>query len=273
MRVKLRNKNLWAEYFSVLSGISVVTSFIFLFLKIPEDQSVDYFIGFVIFLALVFLVVWYRANTIKNIKLNINNSTLEIGPGDIFTENGFKIIAFNEYFDTQVDDMVISRNTANGKYITRFYSQPSELDSQISNDAHATQQIVGEMRRDLGKAVKYKLGTIVKNGDYFLLAFTHFDENNRAFIEISDYIDCLMNMWNECDIHYGGHTVALPLLGSGITRFRGSENITDQELLETLIWTFKMSRIRFQYPERVKIVLTDACLHKVNLYDIVKHYE
>ena len=105
------------------------------------------------------------------------------------------------------------------------------------------------------------------------LAFTHFDENNRAFLEINDYIDCLMNMWNECDIHYGGNTVVLPLLGSGITRFRGYENITDQELLEIMIWTFKVSRIRFQYPAKAKVVLTNDCLSKVNLYEIKKQYE
>ena len=96
----------------------------------------------------------------------------------------------------------------------------------------------------------------------FLLAFSRFDETNRAFLEINDYIDCLMNMWNECDIHYGGGTVVLPLLGAGITRFRGYENITEQELLEIIIWTFKTSRIRFQYPAKAKVVLTEDSLKK-----------
>ena len=117
------------------------------------------------------------------------------------------------------------------------------------------------------------LRTIIKNGEYFLLAFTHFDKDNRAFLEINDFTSCLMNMWNECDIHYGGNTVVLPLLGSGITRFRGYENITDQELLEIIIWTFKVSRIRFQYPAKAKIVLTNDCLDKISLYDIKKRFE
>ena len=141
------------------------------------------------------------------------------------------------------------------------YPQISDLDAIISADTHARNCIIEEKRRT-GKTARYKLGTIIKNGDYFLLAFSRFDETNRAFLEINDYIDCLMNMWNECDIHYGGGTVVLPLLGAGITRFRGYENITEQELLEIIIWTFKTSRIRFQYHAKAKVVLTEDSLKK-----------
>lgn len=273
MKVKILNRNLWKEYYAVLSVISVIASLLFLFLKIPDSKETAFFIGFVSCLIIAFLIIWYKANHIKKITLNINNSSLEIKSGDIFEEKGFKVIAFNEFFDTQVDDVVISKKTLNGKYITRFYPQASKLDTIISADTHSAEQIIGESKRKDGKTSRYKLGTIVKNGEFFLLAFTHFDENNRAFLEINDYIDCLMNMWNECDIHYGGNTVVLPLLGSGITRFRGYENITDQELLEIMIWTFKVSRIRFQYPAKAKVVLTNDCLSKVNLYEIKKQYE
>lgn len=273
MKVKIFNKKLWEEYYTVLSVISVITSLLFLFLKIPDDKELICLFAFIGCLIIAFITIWYRANNIKKVALSINNSTLEIEVGDIFEETGFKIIAFNEFFDTQVDDVVISKNTLNGKYITRFYSQTSELDKIISADIHSAEQIIKESKRKIGKSSKYKLGTIIRNGEFFLLAFAHFDENNRAFLEINDYIDCLMNMWNECDIHYGGNTVVLPLLGSGITRFKGYENITDQELLEIIIWTFKMSRIRFQYPAKAKIVLTKDCLNKVNLYDVKRQYK
>ena len=172
MRVKLSNRKLWKEYYAVLSAISVIASFVFLFLKVPDGKELLCCIGFLICLIISFLIVWYRANHIQNAVLNINNSTLEIGLGDIFEEEGFKIIAFNEFFDTQVDDVVISRKTLNGKYITHFYPQVSELDGIISSDTHSSEQIVGKLERETGKSSKYRLGTIVKNGEYFLLAFT-----------------------------------------------------------------------------------------------------
>ncbi|MBM7539813.1 hypothetical protein JOE23_000055 [Amphibacillus cookii] len=52
---------------------------------------------------------------------------------------------------------------------------------------------------------------------------------------MQDFIGCLLEFWNEIDIIYGGSTIVIPLLGSGITRFRGYENVSEQELLELLL--------------------------------------
>lgn len=273
MKEKLWNKKLWKEYYAVLSIISIIASLFFLFIDIPDNSKTCCFTALFFILVMAFLVIWCRANKLKKVSLKINNSTLEIETGDIFSEKGFKIIAFNEFFDTQVDDVLISKNTLNGKYITRYYPCHADLDAIIDSDTHSKECIIDTCQRGIGKTKQYKLGTIIKNGEFFLLAFTHFDKDNRAFLEINDYTACLMNMWNECDIHYAGNTVVLPLLGSGITRFHGYETITDQELLEIMIWTFKVSRIRFQYPSKAKIVLTDRCLDKISLYDVKKRFE
>lgn len=273
MKVKLWDRELMHEYYKVISAISTIASVVFLFGKIPEDKECYCFVALVALLVIAFLALWLRANHLKKIALKINNSVLEIEIGDIFGESGFKVIAFNEFYDTQVDDIIIRKGSINGQYILGNYPEVTVLNKLISTDSHAAEYIVEECKRKAGKSSKYKLGTIIKNEDFFLLAFSHFDKDNRAFLDINDYISCLMNMWNECDIHYGGQTVVLPLLGSGITRFHGYENITDQELLELLIWTFKVSRIRFQYPAKAKIVLTQNCMDKINLYDIKKRFK
>ena len=39
MRVKLSNRKLWKEYYAVLSAISVIASFVFLFLKVPDGKE------------------------------------------------------------------------------------------------------------------------------------------------------------------------------------------------------------------------------------------
>ena len=75
----------------------------------------------------------------------------------------------------------------------------------------------------------------------------------------------MLNFWNEIDRVYAGRTVALPVLGSGITRFKNYERISDQELLELIIWTFKISRIQFSYPSKVKIIVFNSKKNKINL--------
>ena len=199
--------------------------------------------------------MWFHANHIRHVELSVNNSTIEISAGDVFQSEGLKIIAFNEYFDTQVDENIISSQTLNGQFIKKYAHDVESLDHLIQENQHAQEcKIKVNQNRLVGKQIQYKLGTIVPMDDFFILAFSKFDNQNRAYLEMNDYTACLMNMWNECDIHYGGRSIVLPLLGSGITRFHGYENITDQELLEIILWTFKVSRIRFQYPSKAKIV-------------------
>jgi len=76
-----------------------------------------------------------------------------------------------------------------------------------------------------------------------------------------------MNFWNEVDIVYSGKSVAVPLMGSGITRFK-DYNINEQELLELIIWSFKVSRVKFVYPSRVSVILHTSVKDKINLYDL-----
>ena len=45
---------------------------------------------------------------------------MEVKIGDIFSESDFKVIAFNEYFDTQVDNKIIAESTLNGMYIRDY---------------------------------------------------------------------------------------------------------------------------------------------------------
>ena len=116
-----------------------------------------------------------------------------------------------------------------------------------------------------GKTTKYKLGSICPVDDYFLLALTHFDEDNRAYLTIEDYISCLMHMWNELDVYYAQQPIYMPLLGGGITRFNGA-NVELQDLLKYIIITFKASRVTFK--SGLNIVLYDGDKEKINLHDI-----
>lgn len=270
MKIPFFDKRILRLYYGVLGAISVLTSIIFLFVDI--DTSYKTVIGIIVLAVLIaiYVGILIYSNARQSICLKINTSEVEVKFGNIFTETAeLKAIAFNEYFDTLVDDngTVIARSTLNGQYIDSFYKDKViELDAIISSDAHLTEASIGEnMNRQAGKQTRYKLGTICVVKDYLLTAFSRFDDNNKAYLEINDYINCLLNFWNEVDRVYASRTVALPVLGSGITRFRGYENISDQELLELIIWTFKVSRIKFTYPAKVKIVVYEKKSERINL--------
>ncbi|KAB1438693.1 hypothetical protein F7O84_14305 [Candidatus Galacturonibacter soehngenii] len=102
------------------------------------------------------------------------------------------------------------------------------------------------------------------DGDYIFTAFTKFDDDNRAYLYMNDYVNFLLSFWNEIDIIYSGRSVVIPLFGSGITRFKEYDTITEQELLELLIWSFKISKIKFKYPSKATIVMHKNLFDKIN---------
>lgn len=267
-KVGLCNKKLIKEFFLIISAASVLISFFAVVIDVPDRYKISVAVMMICAMAVFYIGLLIRANIMSDVKLQINNSVMEIRFGDIFAEPEWKVICFNEYFDTQVDNVIISENSLNGKYIKEHVDDISGLDRRLERDNHLMKRVGGNNPdRDHGKKTKYKLGTIFKDGDYLLTAFTKFDNDNRAFISMQEYIDFLMNFWNEVDIVYSGKSVAVPLMGSGITRFK-DYNINEQELLELIIWSFKVSRVKFVYPSRVSVILHTSVKDKINLYDL-----
>ena len=64
---------------------------------------------FFLIVAIVFLAKYYKAK--RGVSLKIRGIKVNIRQGDIFKGAGWKVIAFNEFFDTTVDDIVIAHNT------------------------------------------------------------------------------------------------------------------------------------------------------------------
>lgn len=269
IKVNFFDKRLLKNYFALLSAISVILSFILIAVEIPDEDRLCVGIIFLILLLIIYILMWVMANRLTSINININNSTVSIKSGNIFEEKGLKVIPFNEYFDTCVDNKIIAENTLNGMYLNTVVKDIDELDLSIENDEILKEkriQIVDDRRH--GKKRQYKLGSIYQNDTYLLTAFSKFDESNKAYLNMNDYMNFLLNFWNEIDTIYAGRTVVIPLLGSGITRFKEYNMISEQELLELLLWSFKVSKIKFIYPSHVSIVIHEAKMDKVNFYKL-----
>jgi Domain of unknown function (DUF6430) len=267
IKVKFLDLNLLKQFFSMLSVLNILMAFVLIAVNIPNKYKLT--TGVVLFLVFLFiyLIMWIRANLSTNVRLSINNSTVSIKVGDIFEEQELKVIPFNEYFDTCVDNKIIAERTLNGIYIKNLINDIGELDTLIDTDQILNGKVTKIVNdRAKGNKKQYRLGTIFQHGDYLLTTFSRFDENNRAYLYMNDYINFLINFWNEIDIIYGGRTVTIPLLGSGLTRFKEYNMVSEQELLELLLWSFKVSRIKFNYPSHVSIVIHESKKDKINFY-------
>lgn len=207
---------------------------------------------------LVFAFNYLRCK--DGLHIEIGGTDVEVAVGDLFTADGVRVIPFDEYFDAQVDDKVISRNSLNGIFVEQYA------------DWETLSQTVGEVQpsaagepEPVGGRLRYPLGTVKAYDDYALLALTHMDEMNRAHLRHGQYEECLLNMWADLNRMYAGRRVVLPLLGSGITRFEGGRP-TEDDLLRCMLCTLRASKQHFK--DGVLIVLTKKAAERMRLYEV-----
>ena len=273
MKVKFFDKgirNKFWIYFSVISGI---LSYILLFNIVTEEykECLKYF-GYLSFfvLIIIYLIIWYRANKLTNINIDIDGSNVNIKCGDLFSEDGLKTIAFNEYFDTIVDDKIISNKSLNGIFINKYFSgKIKELDDFIVEKSDELDVINNQVTRRLGgKTVQFKLSTLFVYDEFILTAFSKFDEHNKASLTMPEYIEFLINFWDRVNRVYAQKAVSVPVFGSGITRIKEHKNISDEDLLKIMLWTFKLSEMKFKHPAKLTIVIHKDKIGQINLFNI-----
>lgn len=273
MKVEFLDKNVRNKFWLYFSVISGILSFILLFNIVPDGYNYCLkLFGYITcgILILIYLGIWWWANSLTNIELDIEGSKVNIKCGDLFSEQGLKVITFNEYFDTIVDDKIISHNSLNGIYINRFFKDNvAKLDDFIIANSDQLDIIDNQADRKYGgKSVKFKLSTIFVYDDFIITAFTKFDEYNRATLTMPEYIEFLINFWDRVNRIYAQRTVSVPVFGSGITRIKEHKNIDDEDLLKIMIWTFKLSEMKFKYPAKLSIVVHKDKINQINLFKL-----
>lgn len=270
LKVTIFDRNVIKRSVKFIAGISTGLSAVLLFVEIPSGYKIHAGIAFLIVLALTHIVIWLRANLLREISIEIEGSNVNIISGDIFKQEGLKAIAFNEYLDTQVDNIIISKASLNGKFIESELKESIEaLDTHIAHFRFDDEDVVEtEVQRRIGKTTRYRLGTICVYNEYLLTAFARFDAKNQAHLTMPEYLEFLINFWDKVNKIYAQQSVSTTIFGSGITRIKGHRTISDEDLLKIMLWTFRISEMRFKYPAKLTIVIHESKIDQINLLDI-----
>ncbi|MGV0754324.1 macro domain-containing protein [Empedobacter brevis] len=273
MKVKFFDKGIRNQFWVLFSVISGILSFVLLFNIVPDTykEHLKCF-GYITFalLILIYIYLWYRANNLTDVKIDIEGSTVNIKSGDLFTENGFKVIPFNEYFDTIVDEKIIASSSLNGIYINQYLDTTLQgLDNHIIQNSDNEDVIDNNSTRRLGgKTIKYKISTIIVYKDFLLTAFAKFDDHNKAVLTMPEYLEFLINFWDRVNRVYAQRSVSVPIFGSGITRIKEHKNISDEDLLKIMIWTFKLSEMKFKHPAKLSIIVHKDKIKSIDLFNL-----
>lgn len=256
---QLRSFRLWTD--SITSGlaifgfISAIATIAGLSISNITDKIFVKIIWIIIAVLCSYLVavIWKWVNTKDCIKLKIRGISVIIRQGNIFDEEGWKVINVDDTFSTSEDDAVISHSSIHGKFLKqlRDCGETESFKDKISCDKRTV-----------------SLGCVKTYGDYILLAFSHLNNDNEAHIENSNYENILRKMWSEIGRVYSGKPIVLPIVGDGVTRFDGvSEKPSPFELLKCMLCTLRTSNV--QIKASITILVYDR-INEINLYNLKK---
>lgn len=282
-KVNFFDRILWRNYLSVLG---VVSSFVTLISFFGTAQNIELSITcaasvFIAALILIFLCMWWNANHQKCVRLNINGTQVRVQEGDIFElfekkpedrSGEICVIGVNDYYDTIVDDRIVAKKTLHGQYIMRIAEAQKleQLEQAIQTDEMLNKKGNYEQRpeRSKGRKFRYSLGSLVEFEAYVLAAFTKVDENNTAFLTAEEYTGFWMRFWTNIDEIYAGRTINIPLMGAGVTRFKSGKP-SKQELLETILWSLKISGFHNTYTDKqINIIICKSDINEIDFYHI-----
>lgn len=266
-RVNLTDKKLKEEVYTVLGFVGSLASIIALGITLPNWWKLLTIVFLFVPILLVY-TLYKKANSKKSANFKINNINIKIYEGDIFEtrKDELNVIPFNEYFDVIVDNKIIAENSLHGMYIKRFWpNKVDELNSLIkSDDTLSKYKTEFDNKRVRGNKQKYEIGAVVCIDNFVLTALSKFDNNDKAHLSYSDYIEFLFSFWEHVDEVYANRTINIPIFGSGITRIRDKKQNT-QQLLETIIWSISQTKFN---PKNINIIIYKDSMSDIDFYHL-----
>ena len=270
-KVSIKDRNLRKEYsaqVAIISSIVTIISFC-----APSFSSWKWRIGFsilfIFFLMSLFIYDWYRANQTKYAYLKINGTNVNVKIGDIFTQDGLKIIGVNNYIDLVADDVIIAKTTLHGQFIMRHENEIDEIKKAINTSS----TLILDENSDRCDQQSYDYGSCVLYKDYILTVLTKFDLRNKAYTSVQEYIQFWMTLWMNIDVLYNSRTINIPILGAGQTRFRGIKP-EKQELIEIGLWTLKESGFHNNYADKsINFIIYEGDAPEIDFYRIQKTFQ
>lgn len=259
-------KKSFSVAFAITTGIftfvpeSVFTK-IQVFKRITGDWNVT--VNRVILLMIVYIIsltgtlLYYRSR--RSISIKGRNYCIKVQYGNILKADAIKnfilrkkcwrVISFDECFTTSIgtEKWQINENSLCGQYLKKY---------PITNMQHlinATGLTPCVNKSKFRNSTCYASGSIIPRDGFFLMAFAKLNQDGLGEITYQQYLECLNLLWSEINKNYGQRDVYISIIGSGVTRMNDKE-LTTQELLETIVYSYKLNCNKIKSPYKLHIV-------------------
>lgn len=196
--------------------------------------------------------------------------------GDLFAQEDCNlVVGFSDTFDTDTGrSIIISSESMQGLLLHRVYGgERARLDRDLKGALSHVEKASIESRsaKRLGKLTRYPLGTVATlhhgNRRIFGVAYSRMGNNLIAQSSLPALRTSLDNLWAAVYLYGQLKPVAMPLIGSGLSRVVGANY---DSLLTLIVRSFiASSRRRYICPE-LRVIVQEPVFEKIRIAEILR---
>ena len=258
-------------WFASFSIIWTLIEGITYFISINHLKN-GYSLSLIIVGGLIYALLANRYLDEINIPIRYTNSEIKIQFGDIFEADGVRVIAVNEFFDSELG-IPVSEKSLHGMFISKcFGGHGDTFDKIISEELKEIHSHYVEDRKH-GKKYKYPIGAsveVVADGKrYLCFALSRTDiHTSKAYADVSILWEALNGLWEKARVILGGDCLVMPLVGTGLSGI----GLPPRDLLMLLILSIITESKKKIIGNCIKIILHNDNYDKIDLREIKEYW-
>ena len=202
-------------------------------------------------------------------KLAGRDVIIEIAVGNIFSFPGAMIVGSNTTFDTTVSQKLISKESVQGTFTEKYYTDESHLDSELADrlSGAVPESLPGQRE---GKSERYPVGTIVRLDPMgrraYFAAIADINEYGVAESSFEMLKTSLAELWVYVGSRGLKEPLAIPVLGTGFSRLPQPR----EEVVREIVRSFVAACSERVFTEHLTIVLSpkDVEKHRISLDEL-----
>jgi Thoeris protein ThsA, Macro domain len=209
------------------------------------------------------------------IKSNAIDTSITVKFGDLFTEEGYKAISVNEYFDSAVDENHVSSATLHGIMLKKFWGgNTRDWDEQVCSQLSDNTIMETVTRRTPpAKQNRYKLGTTalvtVENHKFLCVALSKTDlDNLEASANTTDLYESICGLLRKARTVCAGAPLNIPLMGNGLSRTGIKPSIIVNLIMLAIVEESKKKKVTSE----IRIVLHKSMKKDIELSTIYDNW-
>lgn len=192
--------------------------------------------------------------------------------GDLFAERGWKAVGVNDFFDSVVDDDLVSQHSLHGQVLNQFWGGSGhDWDMQVEQALRDTE--FERVERAKGNQNRYAIGAtapVACDDHKFLfvaLGRTKL-ENNETQAKTDDLIVAVRGVLRSARTKCANEPLVIPLMGSGLARVGIDNAILVDLILAAIVEETKQLKVTGS----ITIILPEDKSDEINLGSISRDW-